>query len=219
MKKIFTDSEKWDDLWFRGLNPQCKIIYIYLCDMSDHAGVWEMDYERFEMHTKLGLSFEQFKSYLWVLRDKVQLIPDNKYWIKNYINFQYSKGINKKHRVFDPVFRSIEKHNLPITQVDVKIIEEDAWKPIVDAWNEILPMLSAPRTISKPRVAAMNRLLKDKIDYKDLFNKVSKSDYLIGKSETKWKASFDWVLKPANIIKIQEGNYESTKNVRSYEYE
>ena len=121
--------------------------------------------------------------------------------------------------MFDPVFRSIEKHNLPITQVDVKIIEEDAWKPIVDAWNEILPMLSAPRTISKPRISAMNRLLKEKIDYVSLFNKVANSKYLTGQSETKWKASFDWVLKPSNIIKIQEGNYDSTENVRSDEYQ
>jgi len=39
------------------------------------------------------------------------------------------------------------------------------------------------------------------------FDEVEKSDFLTGR-KTEWKASFDWVLKPANFKKIIEGNYD-----------
>jgi len=39
------------------------------------------------------------------------------------------------------------------------------------------------------------------------FGEVEKSDFLTGR-KTEWKASFDWVLKPANFKKIIEGNYD-----------
>jgi len=36
---------------------------------------------------------------------------------------------------------------------------------------------------------------------------IGKSPHLLGKNDRGWRASLDWVLKPANLTKIMEGNY------------
>ena len=40
------------------------------------------------------------------------------------------------------------------------------------------------------------------------FEKAEQSDFLKGKSG-KFKASFDWIMKAANFIKVLEGNYDN----------
>ena len=39
----------------------------------------------------------------------------------------------------------------------------------------------------------------------------SKSEFLNGRNSQTWKANFDWILKPANFIKIYEGNYQNNE--------
>lgn len=47
-----------------------------------------------------------------------------------------------------------------------------------------------------------------------VFEKAEKSDFLRGKSG-KFKASFDWIMKAANFIKVLEGNYDNRADGQS----
>lgn len=47
------------------------------------------------------------------------------------------------------------------------------------------------------------------------FNRVTKSPFLMGKKPgVSWRASFDWLIKPANMLKVIEGNYDSEPSAR-----
>lgn len=52
--KRFTETGKWEDKWFRGLSPAHKLIYLYLLDVCDQAGFWEIDIEGAAFQTKLS---------------------------------------------------------------------------------------------------------------------------------------------------------------------
>ena len=54
-------------------------------------------------------------------------------------------------------------------------------------------------------------------DEKKVFEEVEKSDFLRGENDRKWTATFDWIMKESNIIKVKEKNFSSTgsgKNTR-----
>ncbi len=43
---------------------------------------------------------------------------------------------------------------------------------------------------------------------RSVFEKVAKSKFLSGQNYRGWKANFDWVMKPDNLVKVLEGNYD-----------
>lgn len=47
--------------------------------------------------------------------------------------------------------------------------------------------------------------------WKAYLQKIVRNDFLTGRNG-KWRASFDWCLKPANITKVMEGNYDGSSH-------
>lgn len=214
--KIFTDSKKWDDRWFRNLSPDRKLIYLYICDLSDHAGIWELDGDMLRLHLGVKYSDDEIIKKMDDLTDKVAVLPNNKFWITNYIHFQNPKGISRRYKHCAPIYRSLEKHGIDPAKFQSALDSETEGDPpskvdkdlqeIVDLWNSTCKSLSSVTKITSARRSALRLIKKEKISVTELFKKVNDSDFLMGRS-TKWKASFDWVLKPQNRIKILEGNY------------
>lgn len=80
-----------------------------------------------------------------------------------------------------------------------------------------------PKSLTPKRIKKLNARKKEytKEDIINVFNIVSKSEFLKGNVVT-FRATFDWILEPANFIKILEGNYttsskKSVKENRTYE--
>lgn len=46
-------------------------------------------------------------------------------------------------------------------------------------------------------------------DFKKLFDMAESSSFLKGQNDRNWLASFDWLLKDANMAKVLDGNYTS----------
>lgn len=61
------------------------------------------------------------------------------------------------------------------------------------------------------RRSAVGNRLKEKPEFvfwQQVFTRVERSDFLTGRNAA-WCANFDWILKPANLQKIVEGNYDN----------
>ncbi|EJW90460.1 hypothetical protein EVA_21438 [gut metagenome] len=48
--------------------------------------------------------------------------------------------------------------------------------------------------------------------FADMIRKAAASDFLNGRNERGFTATFDWLIRPANFVKVIEGNYDSNKN-------
>ena len=91
------------------------------------------------------------------------------------------------------------------------VIKEDTNR-LVNLWNvvcgRVLPKVT---TITDKRVRHINARLDERPDFefwKELFQKIANTQFLIGESDQGWKAGFDWAINPNNLVKIMEGNYE-----------
>lgn len=75
-----------------------------------------------------------------------------------------------------------------------------------------------PRSLTPKRIKKLNARKKEynKEDIINVFNIVSKSEFLKG-NVVAFRATFDWILEPANFIKILEGNYTTNVNQRKKE--
>lgn len=87
---------------------------------------------------------------------------------------------------------------------------------IKDAYNSLCPSLPAVKSLSDSRRKAIKARLNSYTvdDLNEAFMKAESSDFLKGKNDRNWRASFDWILKDANIAKILDGLYDN-RQVRS----
>lgn len=89
MAKRFTDTGKWRNDWFKGLGPHAKLIWLYLCDDCDHAGVWVSDFEVMSIRTGIKLDEIKFKE---MMGDKVLKFDKCRYFIPSFFDFQYASS-------------------------------------------------------------------------------------------------------------------------------
>ena len=84
---------------------------------------------------------------------------------------------------------------------------------VVDLFNETCVSFSRVVTLSEARKKAIKaRLNLYSVDaFKKLFEMAEQSDFLKGKNDRNWIASFDWLIKDANMAKVLDGNYVNRK--------
>lgn len=85
------------------------------------------------------------------------------------------------------------------------------YQAVLDAFHESCPSLPKVLKLSDSRKKAIKARLNDfgLEEIKRAFTLTEQSDFLKGNNATGWQAGFDWLMKPANLTKVLEGNYEN----------
>ncbi len=86
------------------------------------------------------------------------------------------------------------------------------YKAVVDAFNKTCTSLPNVREINDRRRKAIRgaaQTVESFGGFAALFEKVEASDFLTGRRGNWTSCGFDWILKPANLTKIIEGNYDN----------
>lgn len=85
------------------------------------------------------------------------------------------------------------------------------FQEVARIFNEVCISLPKISKVSETRKTAIAARAKEhgleKIG--EVFTMVANSAFLNGENTNRWTADFDWILKPANFLKIIEGNYNS----------
>lgn len=105
--KRFTETTKWSDPWFHKLKPTVKLLWFYLCENCDAAGVIDLDLRIASFTTGARLT----ESEVEALGERIELLPDGKFWLPKFIPFQYGK-LSTECKGHKPVFAALEKSGL-----------------------------------------------------------------------------------------------------------
>ena len=89
--------------------------------------------------------------------------------------------------------------------------ENGTCKQVVDLYHSICISFPAVKALSDARKKAIKARLKTYSidDFKTLFEKAEASSFLKGSNDRNWSASFDWLIKDANMAKVIDGNYDN----------
>jgi hypothetical protein len=113
MKK-FTSTDKWDDPWHDALSQTHALVWSFVNDRCDHAGVFDISERLIAVHVKdPRFSLTEFAAVAGP--DRFRQLPCGKWWLPKYIAFQHGRLSRQKNQ-HRPVFRSIEKHALPVDE-------------------------------------------------------------------------------------------------------
>ena len=85
MAKRLTDSNKWSDNWFTDLPMDMKLVWFYILDNCDHAGVYKVNMKLLKFQTECNRTETEIIEYL---KERIYIKAD-KWFIPKFITFQY----------------------------------------------------------------------------------------------------------------------------------
>lgn len=105
----FTDTEKWKDEWFLELEPLMKMLWIYMIDTCDYAGVWKVNFKLASY--SIGTALDR-QSALNALGNRVHVLSLDKWHIPKFITYQYRGKLNRKNNAHKGAIKLLEFHNI-----------------------------------------------------------------------------------------------------------
>lgn len=109
MAKRFTDTDKWKKPFIRSLEAPYKLLWFYILDDCDHAGIWQVDFEVACIRTGQPVSE---KIAIQLFGDRVEIFDNGTKWfLRDFIFFQYGE-LNPKNRLHLSVINILTKHRV-----------------------------------------------------------------------------------------------------------
>lgn len=110
--KRFTETNKWRDPWYRKLSGPAKLLWQYLLDNCDNAGVIELDIEAATFFIGEPINEQHVRE----LESRLKPIQNGKLLIPKFVRFQFGelKPTSVIHRSIITLLRS---HAVPIAEV------------------------------------------------------------------------------------------------------
>lgn len=113
MAKRFTDTEKWKKSFLRGLDGAYKLLWFYILDDCDMAGIWQVDLEVARIRTGVQVDGP---TALRLFGDRVTQFDGGKKWfVRDFIFFQYGE-LKETNRMHLAVINTLKKNNLDFSQ-------------------------------------------------------------------------------------------------------
>lgn len=117
MGKRFTETGKWRDPFFRQLSPAHKLLWQWLIDECDVAGVVEPDWGLASFQIGMEVNPEMVSGF----GDRVKTLESGKFFIPKFIEFQFGKTLNRANKVHLGVIRRLELIGI---ESPVQIVDE-----------------------------------------------------------------------------------------------
>jgi len=110
-----------------------------------------------------------------------------------------------------------EGTNVPSSTPLSEPLDAATVKAVITAWNNLASEtgIAQVQHLTENRRKALKPRLKEIGGLEGWYamcDKIRASSFLTGQGEKPWYCTFDWVLKPANLAKIMEGNYDDRQN-------
>jgi len=109
MAKRFSDSNKWSKPFLRSLKAPYKLLWLYILDECDHAGIWQVDFATAQIRIGEKLNPADAVNYFG---DKIIQVDNNEKWfIVDFIEFQYG-DLQDNNKVHASVIKILSRFGL-----------------------------------------------------------------------------------------------------------
>ena len=188
MAKRMTDTDKWKKRFIRELKPQHKLLWFYILDDCNHAGIWDVDIEVASIRVGEELIYDMLPQ---AFLDKIVIFDNgDKWFIPEFIDFQYGE-LNPNSNVHKSVIALLDKYNLEgylkgSQGVQSTLNNKDKDKDIVKVKAKV-------KRFAKPTIEEVADYCNERnndVDADKFYDYYSSNGWKVGKNAMKdWKAS------------------------------
>lgn len=192
-----------DDLWKM---PYVGQLYFYLLKKADEKGEWKVSFK--EVQRDLGLSRQQYRTAMEVLKATTCITASA---TASVTTITLDISTSKAESTTTSITASAAT---PTTTLQTGY---DRFLQYFNSKVEHTPIRTI-RTLSETRKRMLRSISKEfggREAIEEALEKVVKSQWCCGGNDKGWIASFDWIFKKSNFIKILEGNYDDRTESRN----
>lgn len=151
---------------------------------------------------------------------KKTVLVDERYWLlssdetSSFIEVRHSDNKSENNYSFSEINPDKSENNSTKESKEKKSKgKESIYEHIRAMYNETCVSFPRCASLSENRKKAIGARLKTYSvdDFKSLFEKAEASAFLKGANNRNWNATFDWLIKDANMAKVLDGNYDDKK--------
>lgn len=104
----------------------------------------------------------------------------------------------------------IEKEKEPLEPPDEPKHKPTPYQKIEELYHKLCPNFNKIKKLSDTRKDTLKGWYREGgiEEIETVFMKANESSFLKGKNDRKWVADFDWIIKPANRLKVLEDKYK-----------
>jgi hypothetical protein len=227
MAKRFTDTNKWRKEFIRSLQAPYKLLWIYILDECDHAGIWHVELDVASL--RIGIELD-IKEVIKEFGNHIVIFDDGKKWfIPDFIEFQYGV-LNSENRAHQSVLLLLEKYKIKghlrslqgrkdkEQDMEKDKEQENVFEIVLNSYHSLCPKMSKVEVLNETRKGYISARVGEFGIEKviETIRKAGESDFLNGKNEKIWKADFEWIIRPTNFVKIMEGKYKTNSLVPKF---
>ncbi len=202
--------------------PAAKGLYAYLAAL---AGDKDECYPSVDlMRHDMGMSKDAFYKHIRILMsvgvvEKMQIKTDDCRFGKNVYKLTHQVYISEKSY---PKITDTEKQGTELPDTVDKDANNNSfsnnslnnnrginYQLIADMYNDTCVSFPRLTKLSDARKKAIGARMKQYSieDFEKLFQMAEASSFLKGQNARNWSATFDWLIKDANMAKVLDGNY------------
>lgn len=110
MAKRFTDTDKWKDEWYTELPNDYKVIWQYLLDTCDNAGIYKRNIKLLNYYCNTNVSAEDI---IKVFNKRVTQLTDEKWLINKFCIYQYGTDfLDSTNKAVLSAVKILEQNNI-----------------------------------------------------------------------------------------------------------
>ena len=171
--KRFTDTKKWQGDWFQPLKSDDKVIWMYLVDSCNNAGVISPNIGMLEYCTGVKFNPDRFKE---AFKEKVRILPCGKWFIPSFIEFQQGckiQDLSEKNNAHKQILRLLEL-------IDYE--KSSTWEPPMGGPKEAQYSIVKYSIYKKEKDSDVNKNIREEII--NYFNLKAGTNYRSNSKET-----------------------------------
>jgi hypothetical protein len=104
MAKRFTETTIWDEDWFVKLPPAYKLLWFYIKDKCNHAGIWKPNIETFQYFNQTEIDLSKALNFYNKGKERITILVSGHWLITDFFVFQYGNKFNIENKVHKSVY-------------------------------------------------------------------------------------------------------------------
>jgi hypothetical protein len=117
MVKRFHGTDVWEQDWFLAMEWQYRMFWLALKDHCNHAGVWKPNKKNLEFKIGAPLDLSQAEKLFNVGKKRVRILKNGRWFLEDFITFQYGKYLNPKNRVHFSILNELLANGIDLASI------------------------------------------------------------------------------------------------------